>query len=157
MTWYPDILSLTRTAPSPCPTAPNVDSALVRFRLKRSDQLPDLGRTPAQFLALVNLAFSSRRKMLKNNLRAAYRAEVVDGAIAQVGRRRGTGGAALKEPTSVPVTVASAGHGVAIAGGAGGGCSATGVVSGGFCAAEQGAGEWGGCGGRGGPGGCRWE
>lgn len=66
--------------------APRVDSAVVRFPLRRGADLVPVGRPPREFFSLVNQAFSSRRKMLRNNLQGTAwgEAEVAD-ALAAAG------------------------------------------------------------------------
>ena len=65
--------------------APNVDSALIHFSLRRSTEVPDVGRSPKQFLSFVNAAFSSRRKMLRNNLKGTYDMAAVEAALESLG------------------------------------------------------------------------
>jgi len=65
--------------------SPNVDSAMLRFPLRDSTELPSLGRTPRQFYSLVNQAFSSRRKMMKNNLKGFFSTQTVDAALNEMG------------------------------------------------------------------------
>ncbi|CAG9464861.1 unnamed protein product [Pedinophyceae sp. YPF-701] len=64
--------------------APNVDSALARFELRRPGELPRLPSVE-RFLVVVNAAFSSRRKMIKNNLKALYSVEAAEDALEQAG------------------------------------------------------------------------
>lgn len=67
---------------------PEVDSALVRFRVRR-----EIGTADEEWFArIVKLAFSQRRKTIRNNLLALFSPGEVDGALHDLGidpRRRG--------------------------------------------------------------------
>jgi len=63
--------------------APAVDGAIVRFKLKRTDQLPQVD--PLEFFQLVGAAFGSKRKMLRNNLASCgFNATAVQEALEQI-------------------------------------------------------------------------
>lgn len=63
---------------------PRVDCCMVRFKLKPpGERLPVTSEKA--FLKFVNVCFSSRRKTLRNNLRAVFSQEAVEGALLKVG------------------------------------------------------------------------
>ena len=60
---------------------PKIDAAVVRLDLYEQ---PKVGAvTPVQFDAVVKVAFSQRRKTIRNSLSANYGREVVDRALSQ--------------------------------------------------------------------------
>eukprot|EP00897_Mesotaenium_endlicherianum_P007850 jgi/Mesen1/7093/ME000369S06415 len=60
---------------------PNVDAAVVTFKLKRSHELPAVASTRG-FFSMVNAAFMGKRKMLRNSLTTLYPADQVARALA---------------------------------------------------------------------------
>jgi len=66
---------ISRTAFFP---SPRVDSALAIFSLRAPEEIPELGVPVGRFLSDVQLAFSSRRKMIRNNMKGLYGAKIED-------------------------------------------------------------------------------
>ena len=62
--------SVLDVSPDAFDPPPKVESAVVRMNPKAASELPDVD--PARFEALVATAFSQRRKMLRNTLRAHF-------------------------------------------------------------------------------------
>lgn len=62
---------------------PNVDSAMVHFKLKDAAERLEVPSEQA-FTRLVNVSFSSRRKVLRNNLKAAYNPVEVEQAMKEL-------------------------------------------------------------------------
>mmetsp|Transcript_14756 Transcript_14756/g.31654 ORF Transcript_14756/g.31654 Transcript_14756/m.31654 type:complete len:345 (-) Transcript_14756:1449-2483(-) len=64
--------------------APAVDGAIIRFKLKPSNEVPQVD--PLEFFKLIGAAFVSKRKMLRNNLASiGYNAATVREALQQIG------------------------------------------------------------------------
>ena len=59
---------------------PAVDSAMVRFNLKDKEDRPPVS-SEEEFLRLVSVCFSARRKVVRNNLKTVFPAHVVTKAM----------------------------------------------------------------------------
>jgi 16S rRNA (adenine1518-N6/adenine1519-N6)-dimethyltransferase len=78
---FSSLFDIPRTAFYP---PPNVDSSLLHFALRRTNDWADTGRpTEKAFWSFVNLAFSSRRKMVRNNLKGLYDVEKVEEVLVE--------------------------------------------------------------------------
>lgn len=78
--------SYTNLPPCVCVIAGSlqVDAAVVSFSLRHPSQLPAIPSTSHLFL-LIDLAFQSKRKMLRNTLQSLHSAERVEAALQAAG------------------------------------------------------------------------
>ena len=74
-------MRINRTAFTP---QPHVDCAMVHFRLKPTEKRLPVPSEQA-FTQLVNVCFSSRRKLIRNNLKAAFPLDAVIAAMHKLG------------------------------------------------------------------------
>ena len=65
---------------------PNVESCLIGFKPRRSEDLLPLRGTEKQFFTFVQACFAQKRKMLKNNLKAVCDDETIVAAFERMGR-----------------------------------------------------------------------
>ena len=65
---------------------PNVESCLIGFRPRRREEYLPLAGTERQFFAFVQTCFAQKRKMLKNNMRAACDDDTIRDALATLNR-----------------------------------------------------------------------
>eukprot|EP01025_Chloroclados_australasicus_P041340 TRINITY_DN4374_c0_g1_i8.p1 TRINITY_DN4374_c0_g1~~TRINITY_DN4374_c0_g1_i8.p1 ORF type:complete len:234 (-),score=21.80 TRINITY_DN4374_c0_g1_i8:428-1108(-) len=63
---------------------PKVDGALVQFVLKKEEERTNL-ENEKQYLQFINLAFTQRRKSLKNSAQSMYKSEIIIEALEQCG------------------------------------------------------------------------
>nr|XP_011469081.1 PREDICTED: probable dimethyladenosine transferase isoform X2 [Fragaria vesca subsp. vesca] len=64
---------------------PNVDAAVVKFRLKEPTQYPSVSSTKS-FFSMVNSAFNGKRKMLRKSLQHICTPSEIESALENVGR-----------------------------------------------------------------------
>ncbi|CAL9087873.1 unnamed protein product [Musa textilis] len=64
---------------------PNVDAAIIRFRLKRSAEYP-LVASPKSFFSMVNSAFNGKRKMLRKSLQHICPSVEIEAALITIGQ-----------------------------------------------------------------------
>ena len=65
---------------------PNVESCLIGFKPRRSEDLLPLRGTEKQFFTFVQACFAQKRKMLKNNLKAVCDDDTIVAAFERMGR-----------------------------------------------------------------------
>ncbi|RWW61569.1 hypothetical protein BHE74_00031370, partial [Ensete ventricosum] len=64
---------------------PNVDAAIIRFRLKRSAEYPSVA-SPKSFFSMVNSAFNGKRKMLRKSLQHMCPSAEIESALMTIGQ-----------------------------------------------------------------------
>lgn len=83
--FFSEISYLFSIPPSAYFPQPRVTSCMVRFKLLQPSQYPAIKGTVQDYIALVGMAFESRRKMLKNNCARVYGESTIEAALTQMG------------------------------------------------------------------------
>ncbi|XP_011628371.1 ribosomal RNA small subunit methyltransferase, chloroplastic isoform X2 [Amborella trichopoda] len=63
---------------------PNVDGAVVSFKLKQPADYPEIS-SPKTFFSMVNSAFNGKRKMLRRSLQHFYASDAIEEALSNMG------------------------------------------------------------------------